>query len=149
MKEIILSKGTVLLDDDDYEKIQSFSWHMHGQGYAHAWVRGIKVLMHRLILNRPDGFIDHINGNKLDNRKENLRICTPKQNSANMGLSKNNKTGYKGVYWNKEKKKYDAQIKINGKSTYIGRFENPEEAAKAYDDRAKKEFGEFAHVNNN
>lgn len=89
-------------------------------------------------------FSDHINGNKLDNRRCNLRICTPHQNN----LNRPNVTGkYKGVYWCKRLKKWMAQIMIGERNKYVGSFPNEEEAAFAYNEAAKKYHGEFARLN--
>ena len=104
--------------------------------------------MHRLIMDAPKGMdIDHINGNPLDNRKSNLRICTRAENMRNRGAQKNNTSGYKGVGWCKHRKKWHAQIKHNGKQIYIGRYKDKEEAARAYDAKAKELHGEYAHLN--
>jgi len=91
--------------------------------------------------------VDHINGNPLDNRKSNLRICTHAENSNNTGPRKNNTSGYKGVYWAKRNKRWLAQITHNGKQVYIGHYKDKEEAARAYDAKAKEFQGEFAYLN--
>jgi hypothetical protein len=93
--------------------------------------------------------IDHINRIKTDNRIGNLRPCTSTaaQNKGNIGLLRTNTSGYKGVSLNKRSGKYHAQIKINGKQTYLGRFDTPEEAALCYNKAAWEYFGEFAYLN--
>ena len=91
--------------------------------------------------------VDHINGNPLDNRKSNLRICTNAENQRNKGVYKNNKSGYKGVHWFKRDKKWQAQIKHNNKSIHIGLYEDKEEAARAYDKKAKELHGNFKNLN--
>jgi len=104
--------------------------------------------MHRLLIHAPKGMeVDHINGNGLDNRICNLRICTRSQNQINKGLQKNNTTGYKGVSFIKKHRKYRATIRINGKSMYLGEFESAKGAAFAYDNKAKELFGNFAKLN--
>jgi len=110
--------------------------------------------MHRLITNaKPGEIIDHINRNSLDNRKCNLRKCSNSQNQWNTVKQKNNKSGFKGVYWNKEKEKWQAQISFGkdavGKQVtfYLGRFDNVLEAAAAYDKKAKELHGKFARLN--
>lgn len=110
-----------------------------------------QVFLHRFILNAPKGLeVDHINGDGLDNRKENLRICNRKQNGKNRKLAKNNKTGYHGVYYcerEKRRKRWTATIRINGKKKTIGRFHTKDEAAVAYNEYALKYHGAFATIN--
>ena len=107
-----------------------------------------KVYLHREIMRAIKGeFVDHINGNTLDNRKENLRICSSKQNSRNSKKNKNNSSGFKGVAWHKSKKVWVAYIKVDYKNKHLGVYNTPENAAKAYDEAAKKYFGEFAKLN--
>ena len=105
--------------------------------------------MHRLIMNSPTGFmVDHINHNGLDNRKKNLRIVTPQQNTWNARPFKDQgKSKYKGVSWEKKYKKWKANICIENKLKHIGYFDNEKEAAEAYDTAAKKHRGEYAFLN--
>nr|WP_268987487.1 HNH endonuclease [Providencia alcalifaciens] len=91
--------------------------------------------------------IDHIDGDKLNNRIENLRICTHNQNQHNQGIRASNKSGYKGVSWMKSVKKWHAQICCNSKVTHLGLYTCKIEAAKAYDEAAKQLHGEFAWLN--
>tara|TARA_R110000824_G_scaffold396554_1_gene598108 strand:- start:1212 stop:1535 length:324 start_codon:yes stop_codon:yes gene_type:complete len=103
--------------------------------------------MQRFIMDAPKGMqVDHINRNPLDNRKSNLRICTNAENSYNTGPQKNNTSGYKGVSWRKDAKKWTAYIGHAPKS-HLGYFDTPEEAAKARDAKAKELHGEYAHLN--
>lgn len=88
--------------------------------------------------------IDHINGNGLDNRRDNIRLATHTQNMRNTKLRKNNKTGYKGVMWNTRRRKFQTYITVNSKLIYLGQFDLAEEAHKAYCDAAVKYHGEFA-----
>jgi len=104
--------------------------------------------MHRVILDAPmNMLVDHINGNGLDNRRENLRICTNTENLRNRGKDRDNTSGYKGVVIKKGEKKFRAQIRVNQKTIHLGSFSTPEEAARAYDDAAREYFGEFAWTN--
>lgn len=100
--------------------------------------------MHRLIMNPLNNlFIDHKDGNGLNNQKENLRICTQAQNIGNSIISKNNKSGIKGVCWDKARNKWRASITINNKHVHLGRFLNINNAKDAYIKAAKEYFGEF------
>jgi len=145
MKEIPLTKGKVaIVDDDDFEYLSKFRWYVDARGYA-VHKRKEIVYMHRLISKTPKGLeTDHINGNKLDNRKENLRHCTKSENMRNRGKQTNNKSGYKGVSWHLRAKKWLAHIVINRKSIHLGLFDDPEEASKTYRKAEKEMFGEFA-----
>ncbi len=160
MKEIPLSGKSgyglfAIVDDEDYEELSKYKWHAFksrptSATYAIRNPPNKKTTrrMHRLIMNPKKGEqVDHINGNGLDNRKSNLRICTNTQNQYNRKLNRRNKTGYKGVHWNKEKCKYRASIRHNKKLVFIGDFNSPIEAAKAYDEKALELFAEFAKTN--
>jgi hypothetical protein len=145
-----------IVDDEDYEWAKARQpWGLHSLGYAvraPTW-KGSKFLMHRELLNVTEDYVvDHINGNKLDNRRENLRICTNAENSRNRVKSTLNTSGYKGVSYKKEKnyirkKPWNARIKVDYKEIYLGHFQTKEEAAKAYNEAAIKYFGEFAKLN--
>ena len=136
-----------LIDSKDFPIISSYKWCFDGR-YATTHIKGKKNYLHRLLLNVPKGmFSDHINGNKLDNRRCNLRLCTPSQNSMNIPLTAKNTSGYKGVYFEKERNKWRAQIKFKDKRVRIGRYLTALEAAKTYNQYAKKYFGEFARLN--
>jgi len=148
MKEIVLSQGKVaVVDDADFEWLNQWKWYFCGQ-YARRSIGKNKprIFMHRVILNTPDGLeTDHINNNKLDNRRDNLRICTHYENVRNSPVRCSNTSGYKGV--SKSGNKWMATIEVFGKPLYLGTFNTAEEAARAYDDGAKKHFGEFANTN--
>ena len=147
MKYIVLSQGKeAIVDDEDYDLISSHKWSFDGN-YAIRMVRldGKQrcVLMHRVLNNTPKGkHTDHINGDKLDNRRENLRVCTSSQNHMNK-ISKRGTSKYKGVYKEKRRKGWIVRIK----RIYIGEFSCEIEAAKAYNEAAIREFGEFARLN--
>ena len=104
--------------------------------------------MHRAILNAPKGLlVDHIDGNGLNNRKSNLRLCTFAQNAHNSRPRRNSSSRYKGVCWHKLKKKWTVSIYKGGKRTYLGYYDDEIEAALAYDRKAEELFGEFAYLN--
>ena len=151
-KAIPLNKDAVtIVDEADYEWLSKWKWRIVEKGYAqrsvakHEGLTLSALFMHRVILNTPKGlFSDHINGNKLDNRRSNLRICTHHQNN----LNRPNVTGkYKGVYWCKRQQRWMAQIMKNQANIYVGSFHTPEEAALAYNEAAKEYHGEFARLN--
>jgi hypothetical protein len=148
MKMIKLTKGAVaIVDDDVFEWASKFRWYYCKQ-YAMRTVKTKKgkhtVLLHREIMKTPEGMdTDHINGNKIDCRRENLRVCTHQENSRNQKIRKNNTSGFKGVYFNKKAKKYQSYIHINYKAIYLGLFSTALEASKAYELAAINHFGEF------
>jgi hypothetical protein len=103
--------------------------------------------MHRLIMNAPtDRQVDHVNGDRLDNRRANLRLATQRENSANTRKRSSNKSGVKGVVWDKARKKWAAYIKVNYRSIGLGRFDTIDAAAEAYATAARKHFGAFARI---
>lgn len=154
--EVPLSRGQVaLIDDADWELIKDYSWFAvkpHKVYYAvghKPMINGIrkKIKMHRLIMNAPPGQqVDHINGNGLDNRRENLRLATKSQNQWNRhnacGTSK-----YKGVCWATSQGQWKASIRKFGKRVNLGFFDDEVDAARAYDAAAKELFGDFANLN--
>jgi hypothetical protein len=104
--------------------------------------------MGRAILNAPAGMIvDHRDGDGLNNQRENLRLCTHSQNMQNRRLQRNNRSGYKGVYWIKAQGVWAARITVNRVPINLGRFDTAEQAARAYDEAALKYHGEFARLN--
>jgi hypothetical protein len=153
MKEIPLTRGAIaIVDDDMFEYLNQFNWHLNTEGYAQReiWNKGnrIKVRMHREILGTPVGMdTDHINNNRLDNRRENLRVCTRSENLQNSSLRSNNTSGYKGVSYFKHGRLWMASLYLNKKLVFCKYFHNPEDAARAYNEAAKKYFGEFAKLN--
>lgn len=149
-----------IVDDDMFDFLNQYKWSLHTGGYTQrSYItdtfrkcgkkhRFLKEYMHRLITGAKKGeYVDHINGNKLDNRKSNLRICTNAQNGWNQGISKKNTSGYKGVRWHKLAKKWDARIRVNRKEFYLGLFIDIKDAAKAYNEAALQYHGEFAYIN--
>lgn len=134
MKEIKLKHGEiVLVDDQDFEELNKYKWCLNSGGYASRRIdTHTSILMHRQVMNTPKGLeTDHINGNKLDNRRENLRNVTHSQNQLHSRLPKTNTSGHKGIVWDKKNNKWQAQIKVNQKNHHLGRFIELEEAKKA------------------
>lgn len=163
MKEIKLTKGLVaLVGDEDFEWLNQYKWHVHTandkkrcQCYAARSVRQSGKprqrvqYMHKLILGADETktLVDHKDGNKLNNQRQNLRIANSYENQHNQVKHCNNTSGYKGVSWNKSSNKWQVSIQINNKNKYIGVFENKIDAAKEYDKNAVLYFGEFANLN--
>lgn len=161
MKTISLTQGFVaLVDDADFERLAAFKWRAlvdrrRNKVYAvrktHGPHRSRKSLyMHREILGATDPLVkvDHRNGDSLDNRKANLRKCVNGENNANSvkrrdGLS----SQYKGVCWHQRDKRFQASIRVRGRTIYLGTFSDEVQAAQAYDVAARTFFGEFAQCN--
>lgn len=132
MKSIKLGNKNIyaLIDDDDYELISRYRWQLTSQGYARREIsRGKYESMHRLINKTPKNMVtDHINRNKLDNRKLNLRTSTYTQNAINTDLKINNTSGYKGVDFYKRIGKWRVRISLNKKTVSFGYFSNLKDA---------------------
>lgn len=120
---------------------------VHASGYKVTHIRKKNYLVHRLVWALHHGKypsqLDHINGNKLDNRIENLRECTSRQNGANKGLQRNNKTGFKGVSYCSRQNRYQATCRVDGKKKWLGYFDSAEAASSAYQQFAMKAHGDF------
>ena len=161
-------KFFAFVDDELYNELSKYSWSISSNGYAQRRVKIDDkvsiILMHRQIMGLTFGdpdYVDHINGNRLDNQKSNLRLCTHAQNLHNSKLSKRNKSHAKGVfrltieYETKKgisrKEYWRASIMVNKKNIFLGCFPDTKEGFKqaknAYNDAAKKYYGEFAYLN--
>jgi len=161
MKEIKLTQGKVaLVDDEDFEYINQWKWSLKRDrktSYAHraTWPDGwkgrcVSYTLHRVILefngvDLTNRFVDHINGNGLDNRKSNLRLANDRNSSQNRSRRSNAESPYKGMW--RDGNRWRAAIGVNGKRVNLGTFSTVEEAAKAYNDAAIEYFGEFARLN--
>ncbi len=155
-RTIPLTQGQVaMVDAEDYDRINQWKWSAHWDpkgGYYYAvrgyWLNGkiIRVIMAREIMHCPKGMeVDHINHDTLDNRRStNLRIATHAENCRNRGLHGRNTSGYKGVHWNKEQRRWRARIMFDGKRKLLGDFKTLEEARAAYAAAAMQYHGKFA-----
>lgn len=140
------SGHTAIVDMQDYAMTLAYRWHLmrktgRNTGYVQGRLEGggPVITLHRLILGFPEVHVDHINRDTLDNRRSNLRLATRQQNAANAPTR--NKTGFKGVTAFRDK------WRVRSAGKYIGLYDTPEEAARAYDEIALVEYGEFAYLN--
>lgn len=149
-KLIPLTQGqNAIVDVEDFQFLSRFNWFTTKKLYAARHNKGNPTeFMHRVILSCENGErVDHRNHDTLDNRKVNLRKSTPMENQHNSLRRRDNKSGYKGVFWRKDGQNWMAYIRTKGKLIHLGRFHSAEDAARAYDTAAKNYFGEFAHLN--
>lgn len=153
MKEIKLANtDKVAIVDDEDRDLFRYRWRLHPRGYAQTTFPGYgDTYMHRVIMERMlaralsnTEYVDHINGDKLDNRRSNLRLASASQNNANRGPAANNKTGYRGVV--KDNRKVGCYRAYCG-HTYLGRFSDPKAAALAYNKAAILKYGPYAKLN--
>lgn len=151
--EIPLTQGKVaLVDDEDYPEVSRYRWYANRYGRRWYAVRNIgryphqqAVLLHRFLASPPEGMqVDHKNGDGLDCRRENIRVCTPAENLRNKGLKRTNTSGFKGVQ--KCGKRWKATIRA-GRDFNLGHFDDIIDAARAYDAAARVHHGEFAWLN--
>jgi hypothetical protein len=165
MKQIFLSGRNknlcCIIDDKYYSDLSKYKWYLNHKGYAQRNRKHIKngidalpILMHVFILGKKKGFTtDHINNDKLDNRKNNLRFLTNTENIRRRGVQRNTSTGYKGVYLCKNRKKkngvypYQVYIRVDKKLIFVGYFFDKQQAALAYNEASKKYHGEFGYQN--
>ncbi|MFH1369694.1 MAG: AP2 domain-containing protein [Planctomycetota bacterium] len=156
-RRISLGEGRfTILDQQDFYRLGNFNWFAERRGECFYAVRHLispdeptKIIrMHRVIMNAPKGLlVDHKNNDGLDNRRENLRLATSSQNNCNKRKRKNASSRFVGVSFNKLKRRWCAYICFNGKNIWLGWFDSEIEAAKAYDEAARKYHGEFAKLN--
>jgi len=153
--KIKLTTGEVaLVDKEDFSDISAYSWYRMKVGrdsyekriYAQSTIDGTSVTMHRLILGFPDSHIDHINGDGLDNRRQNLRLCSRSQNLCNQGSTEGSSSQFKGVY-NSKRGRWRAELNYEGNRYRLGIFDSEREAALAYDRKALEIHGDFARPN--
>jgi hypothetical protein len=149
----------VYVDDEDAWRLLSEPWAVQTKLTAHrsySYVRkdaridgrATARLLHREVVGARKGeLVDHVNGNSLDNRKANLRVCTHGENMRNRQMHANNRSGVKGVFWCKDKLKFRAQVRLNGKKYHAGYARTAIEAGRMYDKKARELHGEFARGN--
>lgn len=150
--ELEIDSQKVLIDEIDSVHLVNISeWRIYsprGRGVSYVTRIGSGRLLHRIILNVPEGFVvDHINHNGLDNRRENVRICTMADNACNRRKAKNSSSKFLGVYWNRHRNRWMASGTKNKKTYSLGAFNTEVEAAGAYDEWACRVHGDFANTN--
>ncbi len=149
-----LTRGyEAIIDAIDIPAVAGWNWHALVQPSVIYAARSIStpkrglIYLHRAIMNAPSGMqVDHISGDSLDNRRENLRLATHAQNQRNKGLSVANKSGFKGVSWSNLIQKWVAYISSHGRERYLGAFTTPEAAHAAYCAASHQLHGEFGRT---
>lgn len=152
--EIQISDKKVLIDKEDYDKVCKYKWNLHSDStniYVRAYKRykenGVKeyIFLHNLVMDNKEKLlvVDHIDGNTLNNKKSNLRLCTQKNNEINKKIQKNNKSGHKGVWYSSLERKWKAYITYNNKRIHLGTFINKNEAIKVREEAENKYFKNF------
>lgn len=154
MELIIYRNGlpfTVLYDECDHELICAHKWHFRDKnGYVSTRIKGKNFLLHRLliVLTEKNLYIDHINGDRFDNRRSNLRVCSRLENAKNRRVSKNSKCGFRGVNAKTDRDYFVAQIRVDKRYIYLGASYSMEDCARMYNYAARELHGKFAKYNN-
>jgi hypothetical protein len=141
-----MGRVTAIVSIEDIEKIRAIHWRpvsYGGRVYAVGKDRPL-ISLHRFLLDNPVSYVDHINNNSLDNRRENLRLATPSQNAMNKKMRSDNRTGFPGVRFVWRQNRYHARIGVGGKRISLGYFKTAEEAHDAYKSASLKYHGEFS-----
>lgn len=139
-----------MFDISDYDIIKNYTWYISKRGYVTTNIKRKATPMHKVLLSYKKGFVvDHISGDKLDNRRSNLRICTQQENMFNQKLRSTNTSGYIGVSYIDRVCRYEAYLHKDGKKYYLGLYDSPVEAAIERDKMAKFHFGKYARLNFN
>lgn len=153
MNNIELTQGKfAIVDDADYAFLMQWNWRLQSGGYASRVMRQgnkqISIYMHREIMNASFGcLVDHIDGNKLNNRRLNLRTVSHVQNGRNAKKHVDGSSRFKGVSWDKTNEKWKSRLRVDNREMFLGRFSSEIEAALAYNEAAKNIYGEFAKLN--
>lgn len=149
-----LTRGyEAVIDACDVPIVKCYNWHVdahkkHFYAAAGAVIDGkpTRIRMHRLLSGADKGqYVDHIDGDGLNNRRDNIRVCRQRDNMRNRKMPTTNSTGYKGVWWDKRINCYRACIRVDDKTMHLGRFDDPSEAHKAYCEAAEKYYGEYSN----
>jgi hypothetical protein len=148
VRQIPLGDGMyAYVDAADYEELSRYKWCLRG-GYAGRYENGKIIFMHRQIMSPPRGMIvDHIDHNRLNNCRANLRVCTRRQNTCNRRKRTGSSSRFKGVSRGKGHRKWRVELLSRGRKIWVGSFTDEVEAARAYDRKAVEVFGEYAHLN--
>lgn len=156
-RSIPLQNGLeAIVDDEDYERVAQLTWHaQEGRSTFYAVTNMprdgggyVTVGMHAIINDTPAGFLtDHRDTNGLNNRRSNLRTATHVENGRNRLPNRCGTSPRKGVYWDKQKRRWRSSIRVNGRLRHVGLFQTEDAAAAAYDQAARRHFGEFARTN--
>jgi len=156
-KLVMLTQGQfAIVDDEDYDRVAQFKWYAHktkDKYYAARRKRNYKgsrhteFLHHFIMQPSPNQQVDHIDGDRLNCTRANMRFSTQAQNVMNTAKRNDNTSGYKGVSWSKRHQKWCASITAQGRHIYLGLFIDPADAARAYDAAACEYFGEYARTN--
>lgn len=154
MKVLLTKKNEeIIVCEKDYQLLKHMKWCLNNHGYPRTWKykkgKSLQILLHSLIMGKTNSrlVIDHINGNKLDNRRCNLRFANKGQNAINSPRKQGKTSKYKGVTFCKKRKKYYATYFTNNKTFYIGTYLTEIDAAKARDKKVYEIYGEFAYLN--
>lgn len=138
-----------IVDTDDFYRIKNGNWFSDKAGYIEGRINKQKIKLHRFITNCPDGLeVDHINHDKSDNRKENLRIVNRSQNNMNHSVRQNSRSKVAGVTWYERYNAWQASITVNKQCIYLGRYKDLEKAIQVRKEAEKKYFGEYAYKEN-
>lgn len=151
----LVNGGETLVDADVFDRFADSTLYRVGLGYVALRPDAVTVCyLHRLIMEPPDGLVvDHISGDAMDNRRANLRVCTPQQNAQNKQKARANQYGqatssmYRGVSWDSRGGHWMASIRTDGHNQRLGSFREEADAARAYDEAARARFGSFARLN--
>lgn len=156
MKLISLGKNRYAkVDDEDFEYLNQWTWGISNGyvarkeflGYVDGHRKWKQIYMHRTVMSEPDIDVDHKFGDKFDNRKSQLRVVTRSQNNMNSEKKARCSSKFKGVCWFSPRQTWRTRITVNGKDVFCRYFKTEIEAARAYNEKAKEIFGEFAKLN--
>lgn len=152
MIQILIRDNLKILIDECDSWLLNYKWSYQKTRkgkpyYARATINGKRTLMHKLIMAEENKLVDHVNGNGLDNRRSNLRYCNNSENLLNRNKSKNNTSGYKGIWYRKDRGTYVAELTINKRAVIKKSFKTLKEAIVEYNNAAKKYSNGFARLN--